>query len=185
MTKVNVIERVRSFLQIWGKLTGVPVLAVGITSLVVASLSLLVSFCNYQRLVASDRPLYAILNPTFLHDDHSRALQLYWNNVGKKTARNGKAKLFGFGEDGKRGDQLGESEMTGPGTTIVAGGAAQSVYDLDKPPTRLLICAKYFDDDERAYEQAFVLLFPEKPSPFPNATHLDEEKTPDLKVCQR
>jgi hypothetical protein len=160
-------------------------LAVASTSLIVASLSLLVSYCAYHRLAASDRPKFVTLTSRLLAGEH-QTLDLSWKNVGKKPARNGKAKVFALGEDDKRGDLLGEAEMRGTGTTIFAGDGGGSLYDVGKLPKRLLICATYYDDEETAYEQAFVLLVPDKrTTDNPDVlSYLDEAKTPDVKICR-
>ena len=59
------------------------------------------------------------------------------------------------------------------------------MFDVKQVPKRLLICARYFDDDEHVYVQAFAVSFPDEPPNLPSVTHLVEEKArPDVSLCR-
>jgi hypothetical protein len=142
---------VRETLENWGKVAWVPIL-------VVASLSLLVGFCNYRLEVSGARPLLEFTNGDVAENAHM--LHLDWINVGRTNAWRTRAKLFNFVEPDKRSAQpLGEAEIKGVGGKIYAGYGGQAEFHItaDKFPSRLLACITYFDDRQTFYEQAFLL----------------------------
>jgi hypothetical protein len=150
----TVRESVREKLETWGKLTGVPVLAVATTSLIVASLSLLVGFCNYRLQLQDQLPKLEFTNGDV--DEAGRFLRLYWHNTGKSHAWRGTAKLYNFTDD-RRGAELGEADIVGAGAKVMAGYGGQSEYRLPVAiPSRFLVCVTYFNGD-RSYDRTYLL----------------------------
>src|ERR1700728_2144029 len=96
---------VREKLEIWGKVAWVPVLAV-------ASLGLVLSYCNYRLQTSGVRPKLIFTNGNV--DEKTHFLRLYWHNSGKSIAWRGRGKLYNFGEGGKRSSQpLAEVDVEG------------------------------------------------------------------------
>jgi hypothetical protein len=167
--------RARAWLQGFSPFAWVPILFV-------STLSLAVGFCNYQHQIGGDRPVLVSASPKVIFGS-PLTIEVYWTNVGKKPAKRGTAKLFAVDQNGKRGEPLGDSKITGAGTNVVPGYGGEADYrlNLQKLPGRLLVCARYFDD-ERSYEQAFMFSVPER-SPNENIVRLSEEMAPDWRNC--
>jgi hypothetical protein len=137
-------------LKVCSSYTGLPVL-------VVASLSLLLGFCNY-RYQTGGRPDIQFTNGGI--DGTQRTLIAYFNNVGKMIAWRGKAKLFAIDDQGQRADQpFGDADIVGAGPKVFPGFGANISYKFptDKFPSRMLVCATYFDDNQKVFEQAYLL----------------------------
>jgi hypothetical protein len=85
--------------------------------LTVASLSLLVSYCNY-RLQTSGRPELQFTNG----DISDKTLRGYWHNTGKMIAWSARAKLFYVDDAAKRADQpFADVEIIGAGPKVFPG----------------------------------------------------------------
>ena len=128
--------------------------------LTIASLSLLVSFCNY-RLQTSGRPELQFTNG----DISQKTLIGYWHNTGKMIAWSAKAKLFDADDAVTRADQpFADIEITGAGPKIFPGFGAQMSYTFpsDKLPRQIFVCATYFDENQKLYQQVFFLVVQKK-----------------------
>jgi hypothetical protein len=160
------MKALREKLEHWGKVAWVPILFV-------ASLGLLVSFCNYRLQVSGIRP-YLEFNGGGVG---TGTLRLNWQNAGKTNAWHARARLFNFSEGGKRGvDPLDEAEIKGAGGKIFADYGGQADFRLSEAPKRFLACVRYDDDDGNHYEQVFLLSVQRDGS-------LIEETPPNEKTC--
>jgi hypothetical protein len=125
--------------------------------LTIASLSLLVSFCNY-RFQVSGRPELQFTNGTI--NPKERTLIGYWHNPGKMTAWRSKAKLFDVNDKGNRANQpFADIDIVGAGPKVFANMGAQMTYQFptDRLPSRILVCVTYEDENQKSYAQAFLL----------------------------
>jgi hypothetical protein len=150
--------------------------------LTVASLSLLVSYCNY-RLGTSGRPELEFTNGTI--EPNSRTLLAYWHNPGRMIAWYAKAKLFDVNERGKRADQpFAVIDVTGAGPKVFAGMGANMVYHFqsDQFPSRILVCAMFSDENQRSYRQNFLLAVRKTDTPGP--WELIEQMPPIEQNCE-
>jgi hypothetical protein len=126
--------------------------------LTVASFSLLVSFCNY-RLQSNGRPELEFNNGYI--DPNSRTLTGFWSNAGKMNAWRVRAKLFAVNDQGTRANQpLAEIEVRGAGGKVFVGKGGQMTYQFqtDQFPGHILVCVTCVDENQKSYEQPFLLV---------------------------
>jgi hypothetical protein len=89
-----------SWLETWGKRTGIPVLVLSFLALCVAGVGLLINTWTYNRLIAGDRPFF-VANSEFIENVHR--LEFIWNNVGRATGETRRApRRIRHNEKGRR-----------------------------------------------------------------------------------
>lgn len=121
-----------------------------------ASLSVVVCYRSYR--VATGKPELQFINGNIAAS--RRTLVGYWHNTGKMVALDGRARLFEVDDHGKRAEQpFGDVKIIGTGSKVLPGFGANMAYRFttDKFPKRILVCATYFDDNQKSYEQVYLL----------------------------
>jgi hypothetical protein len=146
LTPTQFRRPVRETLENWGKVAWIPILAI-------ASLSLLVGYCNYRLQTSGIRPHLEFNGGAA----NGSVLRLNWQNAGKKNAWHVKARLFNLTEESERSaDPFAIAEIKGAGGKVFAGYGGQAEYHLSQVPQRFVACVAY-DDGDQLYEQVFLL----------------------------
>lgn len=145
---------IREKLEAWGKLTGVPVLALAAFSLIVASLSLVVGYFNYR--LQAKPPDLVFTNGTV--GDNYTFLRLYWQNDGKWNAWGATAKLYTVDNGSRATKPFAEASIKGAGGKVFAGyGGGAECHIPGGVPSQFLACVMYFDGDGALYERMSLL----------------------------
>ena len=135
--------------------TSIPVLVVGI-------LTLIVSVANYSIQRSSyNKPELAPAGAMMHFDLSPKIAELHWLNIGKKPARNGTVTLFIFAEDRTRPHKLGElgqASIAATSTIIGANylGSAKVTLNSGELSGPFLACVVYYDENDEIYRQAFL-----------------------------
>jgi DNA invertase Pin-like site-specific DNA recombinase len=140
--------------------TSMLMLCIGLCTIAITATSLIFTISGYRLQTRANQPDLATAGPRADLRSESRAVELEFTNIGKKTARHGSATLFGVGTDKiwphKR--KLGEAPISGAGTNVVPGwnGHAQIIF-RGEIPDLFLACVVYYDDTNHIVQQAFLL----------------------------
>jgi hypothetical protein len=126
------------------------------------------------KLVTTDARLYI----NHAGNPPPELVQLFWRN-GERAAFRGAATVFTVSEDGNQHEKFGLSEITvdwqNTSTTLLpfGSGYAQIPVDMNKFLGMFLVCAKYYDEANHSYRQAFLF---RRGTPFNDhiLTRLDE-----------
>ena len=126
------------------------------------------------KLVTTDARLYI----NHAGNPPPELIQLFWRN-GERAAFRGAATVFTVSEDGNQHEKFGLSEITvdwqSTSTTLVpfGSGYAQIPVDMNKFLGMLLVCVKYYDEENHSYRQTFLF---RRGAPFNDhiLTRLDE-----------
>jgi hypothetical protein len=169
-----------AWLEQAGKRVGIPNLVIGLVALGLSSVSLYYVVANYRLTVSGNRPDLA--SNGFKVELSPRPPHIVVNieNVGKKIARRGVARLLSLSRADGAAAEVGSAPIIGAGTNVFAGYGSTARFDLPsiEAAAFFLVCAVYFDDSGARYEQAF--LFQRS-----GATDLayEELAPPDLRMC--
>src|SRR6266702_482215 len=99
-------RRVCTWLEKVGKLAWLPILIVGI-------LSVVVGVANYRLQTSAIRQNLASAGARINQNVHPESIVVFWNNIGNKPARRGTATLFTVSEDMRRREKIGSAAITG------------------------------------------------------------------------
>jgi hypothetical protein len=165
----------RASLWAWLEQAGIGLVALGLSSV-----SPYYVVANYRLTVSGNRPDLA--SNGFKVELSPRPPHIVVNieNVGKKIARRGVARLLSLSRADGAAAEVGSAPIIGTGTNVFAGYGSTARFDLPsiEAAAFFLVCAVYFDDSGARYEQAF--LFQRS-----GATDLayEELAPPDLRMC--
>jgi hypothetical protein len=100
--------------------------------------------------------------------------------------RRGRATLFALTDPDKRAEMLGIVPIGENETVLPASNANSSWSRFENRNIRnktLLVCVTFFNDNDTAFEQAFM--FQRASCADPNAPQLLEMPVPDIKQCRQ
>ena len=135
----NVGTRIWRLLEELGKRAWVPILLVGL-------ISLLFTVLNYYSQRAANRPELAVATANMYWNHNPVDARFNFANTGRKTARRGTATLYAFTDNS--GVKLGAAPIIGSGPNVMPGfgGNADMKLSVTDQPRQFLLCAVYFDE---------------------------------------
>jgi hypothetical protein len=152
--------------------------------LIVALLTLTVSFCSYRFQINSNRPEFASVEPAIGLLAQPKPAVFDWLNIGKKSARQGSVTLFLVNQDWKRRYKVGDAPIISIGKNVLPNASVHTEFRVDGELLDLfLACVTYYDESETLYPQAFLFRLGtgKHREPF---TPLDELAPPNYEVCK-
>lgn len=152
--------------------------------LIVSLISLGFVIANYRLTKSAQRPNLVSASPSVNLSTRPETVIIDWGNFGTKAARRGTATLYTLNSDNTHREEIGTAPIIGAGTNVLPtfNGRAQFNFDMQKFLGHFLACARYFDDDGTAYDQAYLFGAGQRQQGF---LPLNELSPPDVSACLR
>jgi hypothetical protein len=166
-------------LEVGGKRVGIP-------AFVVSLVALYLVVANYRMTVAANRPDLASNGFKIELTARPPHVVVDIENVGKKIARRGTARLLSLTQADGAAAEIGSAPIIGAGTNVFPGYGSSARFDSAsiEAAAFFLVCVAYFDDSGARYEQTFLFQRSRVTARDPAELAYAELAPPDLSMCR-
>jgi hypothetical protein len=187
---VRALRGVREILKAHWQRTSLFVLFVAIASALIAAVSALFAFWNYQLQLKSNEPQLASLAAAVdlrgsKHNTGSNNIELNFTDIGKRPARQGTATLFSVTETHTRRQKLGDevpiADAANGSKILLPGHDGRAMFSFEGDEPDLILACVTYSDYKNQIHQAFIYR-PKKDKSSAEIIGLDEIEQPDYGV---